>query len=318
MATAAFDINPALTAIAVGYRNPDAALIADLVMPRVPTAETFKYTVYDTAQAFTVPSTQVGRRSAPNIVTFGGTAVTATVLDYGLDDPIPQRDIDVFNSMPKPATGGPLDPTVLSTMMLSGLIDLDREIRVAGTVFNSANYDSSKVKTLSGTSQWSDFTNSDPLSDLLTALDQPLVRPDTLTLGQDVWTQLRQHPKIVQAIFKTAQTGGSVSKQQIADLLEIRQVLVGSGWVNTARKGQAPALQRVWGKNAALTYSSTGAAQMFQPVWGWTATWGGKFAGTIQDVKQGLKGSVTVRVGEQLLEVVAASSAGYYFQSAVA
>lgn len=318
MPSANFDINPALTAIAVGYKNPDAALIADQVMPRVPTAETFKYTVYDTAQAFTVPPTQVGRRSAPNIVTFGGTAVTDTVLDYGLDDPIPQRDIDVFNSMPKPPTGGPLEPTVLSTMMLSGLIDLDREIRVAGTVFNAANYATGKSVVLSGTSQWSDFVNSDPLSALLSALDQPLVRPDTLTVGQDVWTQLRQHPKIVQAVFKTAQTGGSVSKQQIADLLEIRQVLVGSGWVNTARKGQAPALQRVWGKNAALTYSSAGAAQMFQPVWGWTANWGGKFAGTIQDMKQGLKGSVTVRVGEQLKELVSAPDAGYYFANAVA
>lgn len=318
MADAPFTINPALTAIAVGYKNPDAVLIADQVLPRVPTAETFNYTVYDTAQAYTLPPTEVGRRSSPNIVTFGGTSVTDTVKDYGLDDPIPQRDIDAFASMPKPATGGPIDPMQLSTMMLSGLIDLAREIRVADIVFNSANYAADKVTTLSGTSQWSDFTNSDPLSDLLGALDKPLVRPDTLTLGQDVWTKLRQHPKIVQAIFKTAQGAGSVSKQQVADLLEIRQILVGAGWVNTARRGQAPSFARVWGKNAALTYSSQGAAQMFQPVWGWTAGWGGKFAGTIVDAKAGLKGSVTVRVGEQLKELVAAKDAGYYFAAAVA
>lgn len=318
MADAPFSINPALTAIAVGYKNPDAALIADQALPRVPTAETFNYTVYNTAQAYTLPPTEVGRRSAPNIVTFGGTSVTDTVKDYGLDDPIPQRDIEAFNSMPKPPTGGPLDPTVLSTMMLSGLIDLAREIRVADVVFNASNYDSSKQTTLSGTSQWSDFVNSDPLSDLLGALDQPLVRPDTLVLGQDVWTKLRQHPKMVQAIFKTAQGAGSVSKQQVADLLEIRQILVGAGWVNTARRGQAPSFARVWGKNAALIYASPGAAQTFQPVWGWTAAWGGKFAGTIQDVKQGLKGSVTVRVGEQLKELVSAPDAGYYFAAAVA
>lgn len=315
---APFTINPALTAIAVGYKNPDAALIADQVLPRVPTAETFNYTVYDTAQAYTLPPTEVGRRSSPNIVTFGGTSVTDTVKDYGLDDPIPQRDIEAFASMPKPATGGPIDPMQLSTMMLSGLIDLAREIRVADIVFNSANYAADKITTLSGTSQWNDYANSNPLADLLGALDKPLVRPDTLTVSQDVWTVLRQHPKIVQAIYKTYQGAGTVTKQMLADILEIRQVLVGAGWVNTARRGQAASFSRVWGKNAALTYSSPGAAQMFQPVWGWTAGWGGKFAGTIVDAKAGLKGSVTVRVGEQLKELVAAKDAGYYFAAAVA
>ena len=315
---APFVINPELTAIAVGYKNPDVALIADQVLPRVPTAETFTYTVYDTAQAYTLPATEVGRRSEPNVVTFGGTAVTDSVKDYGLDDPVPQRDIDAFASMPKPPTGGPIDPLQLSTMMLSGLLDLAREIRVADVVFNAANYNADKQATLSGTSQWSDYVNSDPLSDLLSALDKPLLRPDTLTLGQDVWTVLRQHPKIVQAIYKTNQGAGTVTKQMLADILEIRQVLVGAGWVNTARKGQAPAFARVWGKNAALTFSSAGAAQMFQPVWGWTATWGGKFAGTIVDPRKGLKGSTTVRVGEQVKELVAAKDSGYYFQNVIA
>lgn len=318
MADAPFTINPELTAIAVGFKNPDAALIADQVLPRVPTAETFKYTVYNTAQAYTVPQTQVGRRSEPNIVTFGGSDVTETVSDFALDDPIPQRDIDAFNSMPKPASGGPIEPTVLSTMMLSSLIDLAREIRVAAVVNNTANYDTNKVTALSGTSQWSDYVNSDPLSAILGALDQCLVRPDTLTLSQDVWTVLRQHPKIVQAIYKTYQGAGTVTKQMLAEILEIRQVLVGSGWVNTARRGQAPAIQRVWGSNASLTYSSPGAAGMFQPVWGWTATWGGKFAGTLLEPRKGLKGSVTVRVGEQVKELVAAPDAGYLFTNVIA
>lgn len=315
---APFVVNPELTAIAVGYKNPDVALIADQVMPRVPTAETFKYTVYDTAQAYTLPDASIGRASEPNVVTFGGTDVTASMNDFALDDPIPQRDIEAFASMPKPATGGPIEPTQLATMMLSGLIDLAREKRVAAVVFNSGNFSAGRSQTLSGTSQWSDYTNSDPLSDILGALDKPLIRPDTLTIGQDVWTVLRQHPKIVQAIYKTYQGAGTVTKQMLADILEIRQVLVGAGWINTARKGQSAAFSRVWGKNAALTYSSPGAAQMFQPVWGWTATWGGKFAGTISEPKKGLKGSVMVRVGEQVNELVAAKDSGYYFASVIA
>lgn len=318
MADAAFVINPELTAISVGYHNPDYSLIADQVMPRVPTAETFKWTRYASAQAYTVPPTEVGRKSEPNIVTFDGDDVTDSVKDYGLDDPVPQRDIDSFNAMPKPANGGPIPPTQLATMMLTNLIDLAREQRVAATVFDAANFATAMQQTLSGTSQWSDYSNSNPLSDLLAALDQPLIRPNTLTVSQPVWTTLRQHPKIVQAIYKTYQGAGTVTKQMLADILEIKQVLVGESRVNTARRGQAASFSRVWGNNAALTYSSELGAQTFQPTWGWTAQFGAKFAGEIQEPRKGLKGSVTVRVGEQVKEVVAAPDAGYLFQAVIA
>lgn len=316
---APFAINPELTAICVGYKNPDQDMIADQVMPRVPTAETFKWTEYDSAQAYTVPDTRVGRKGEPNVVTFTGIDHTDSVLDYGLDDPIPQRDIEVFAAMPKPPNGGgPIDPKTLSAMYLTGLIDLAREIRVAGTVFASGNYAAANQETLSGTDQWSDYVNSDPLSDILNALDVPLIRPDTFTISQSVWTVLRQHPKIVQAIYKTNQGAGTVNKQMLADILEIKRVLVGAGRMNTARKGQNAAFTRVWGKHASLTCSSSIAAQTMQPVWGWTASFGTKFAGEIPNPGTGLKGSTTVRVGEQVKEVVAAKDAGYFFQNAIA
>ena len=315
---APFVINPELTAIAVGYQNQDIDLIADRVMPRVTTAERFTWTEYPSEQAYTVPDTRVGRTSEPNVVTFSGISHEDSVEDDGLDNPVPQRDIDAFNSMPKPPIGGPIPPLTLATMMLTGLVDLGREIRVAGTVFNGANYDAANQETLSGTSQWSDYANSDPLYDLKMALDVPLIRPNQLTLSQQGWTVLSMHPKIVQAIYKTSQGAGAVSKQMLADLLEIKEVLVGAGRANTARKGQAASYARVWGKHAALTFTSQMGAQTKQPVWGWTAAWGGKFAGTISEPKKGLKGSTTVRVGQQVKEVVSAKGAGYFFENIIA
>lgn len=133
--TTAFPVNAELTAIAIAYQNPDAALIADKVLPRVPTPKKFKYTTYTTEQGYTVPDTKVGRKSEPNMVDFGGTDVTAECQDYGLDDLVPNDEIAAFDAMPKPASGGPVSPQALSTMMLTGLVQLDREIRVAGTVF---------------------------------------------------------------------------------------------------------------------------------------------------------------------------------------
>lgn len=316
--TTAFPVNPELTAIAIGYQNPEAQLIADRVLPRVPTAKKFKYTLYSASQGYSVPDTKVGRKSEPNMVDFGGTEQTDECQDYGLDDLIPNDEIEAFNAMPKPASGGPVSPLALSTMMLTGLVDLDREIRVAALVFALATYAAANRATLSGTSQWSDTANSDPLKAITDAMDVPLVRPNKLVLGQITWTNLRRHPKIVQAIGRSAQSAGFASLQQVAELLEVQEIVVGRAFYNTAKKGQAPSYARAWGKHAALLHVDTLAAQLGQPTFGWTAQWGTRIAGNIPDPKAGLRGGQRVRSGESVKEIIVSQDSGYFFQNAVA
>ncbi|WP_334158707.1 hypothetical protein [Oryzomicrobium sp.] len=317
LSTTAFPVSPSLSAVAIGYRNPDIVLIADEALPRVPTAKKFSYTKYGAAQGFTVPDTKVGRRSEPNMVDFGGTLINDEVEDHGLDDLVPNDDIKAWEDMAKPASGGPIDPRALSTMMLTSLVQLDREVRVANTVFNAANYVAANQQTLGGTSQWSDYANSNPLYALLTALDSTLVRPNQMNIGQAAWTTLRQHPKIVQAVFKTQQGAGVVTRQALAELLELEKINVGQAWVNTARKGQAPNYQRAWGKHCSLTFTSLQAAQLGQPCYGFTAQWGTRIAGALPEPKVGLRGGERVRSGESVKEVISAPDAGYFFQNVI-
>ncbi len=318
MATTAFPLNPVLTAIAMVYSNPATALIADAVLPRTPTAKKFVWSNYDVAQGFTIPQTLVGRKSAPTEVDFAGVLVNDEVLDYGLDDVVPNDEIEAFLAMIKPASGGPVDPLAISAMLTTKLIQLDREVRVAGRVFNAANFPAGNQATLAGVTQWSDFANSNPLDAILAALDIPLYRPNVAIFGQATFTKLRQHPRIIQAVYGTAQTGGAVNRAQLAEVLEVARVEVGAGFVNTARKGQAVNNQRVWGKHAAFLYIDREAAMAQQPCWGFTAQWGDRIAGEIAEPKTGLRGSQRVRVGESVKEVVSAPALGYYFQNAVA
>lgn len=318
MATTAFPVNPTLTAIAMVYANPAIALVADEVMPRTPTAKKFVWSSYDVAQGYTVPQTLVGRKSVPAEVDFTGALVNDEVLDYGLDDIVPNDEVEAFNSMIKPASGGPIDPLSISAMLTTKLIQLDREVRVAGRVFNAANFPAGNQATLAGVTQWSDFANSNPLDAILAALDIPLYRPNVAVFGQATFTKLRQHPRIVQAVFGTAQTGGVVTRDQLAQVLEIGRVVVGAGFVNTARKGQPVNNQRVWGKHAAFLYIDAEAAMAQQPCWGFTAQWGSKVAGEINEPTKGVRGSQRVRVAESVKEVVSAPALGYYFQNAVA
>jgi len=310
MAVRPFPINPTLTAIAIAYRNPDVALIADDVLPRTPVSQEFKWLRYDLAQGYTVPDTKVGRKTAPNEVEFSAAEVLDKVVDHGLDDFIPQEDIDADNQG--------VDPRGTATAYMTNLIMLAREIRVAATVFNAANHAAGNQVTLSGTSQWSDTANSDPVAAIGDALDTPIYRPNIATFGQRTWTVLRRHPKLVQAIKGTAQGSGSVSRQEFADFFELGAVYVGAGFVNTAKKGQTVNTSRVWGKHAAFLYRDRSAGPQAGVTWGFTADWGGRIAANIPEQKRGLVGGEVVRVGERVKEVVAASDLSYYFQNAVA
>jgi len=310
----AYPLNPELTAIAIGYRNRDTDLIADRVLPRIPTAKRFSYTLYTMADAYTVPSTLVGRKSEPTMVEFGGTLVTDECVDFGLDDLVPHEEIQAQAAMGANAT----NPLARSTQLLAGLVMLDRERRVADRVFTTDAYAAGHHVTLSGTSQWSDFVNSNPLDALLLALDIPLVRPNTIVLGQRTWTRMRQHPRLIQAANASAQTGGAITREQLAALIEVPNVLVGSGFLNTARRGQPPNFVRVWGSHCALLYISEDAAQIDQPTFGFTAQFGTRLAGEIDEPRAGLRGGTRVRVGESVREIISAGAAGYFFQNAVA
>ncbi|MGC4076282.1 MAG: phage capsid protein [Rubrivivax sp.] len=316
MSTTAFPINPTLTAIAIAYKNPQIAFIADAVLPRRTTGKKFAYTVYSAAQGYTIPDTKVGRKSEPTQVEFGGTQVNAEVVDWGLDDLVPNDETEAFNSAPK--APGAASPVNVSTMMLTHLIQLDRERRVAQLVFNAASYAAGMSENLAAADQWDNQANSDPVAKLSASLDKPLIRPNTLVLGRSGWSALRRHPKIVQAVNATSQGAGLVSRQQVADLFELKEVLVGESFVNTAKKGQAASFSRVWGKSASLLYVDPNAAAIDQPTFGFTAQWGSRIAGSIPEPKKGLRGGETVRVGESLLEVVAANDLGYYLGTVVA
>lgn len=310
MAIRPFPIDPKLTAVAIAYRNPDMSLIADQVLPLTPTDQEFKYLKYDMAQGFTVPDTKVGRKSAPTEVEFTATEVIDKCVDYGLDDLVPNEDIEADNQG--------VNPLGMATSYLTNLVQLAREQRVASLVFNTASFAAGNQAVLAGTSQWSDQTNSDPVAAIGDALDVPVMRPNIAVFGQVAWTKLRRHPKIVQAIMGTNQGAGMVSRQAFADFFELQDIYVGAGFANAAKKGQTASLARMWGKHAAFLYRDRAAGPQAGVTFGFTAQFGNKIAGVMNEEKIGLTGSQRVRVGERVKEVICATDLGYWFQNAVA
>ena len=307
-----FQIDPYITGITLAFRNDSLSLIADQVLPRVQVPrEEFGYNVFPMEDAFTIPDTRVGRTSKVNQVEFSASRLTSQTDDYGLEDPIPYKDIEN-------ARASGYDPEARAAEVLTDLILLDREVRASNLVFALGSYASTNRATLSGTSQWSDTVNSDPVTALENAIDAMLLKPNKLVLGRAVWSQLKRHPKVVTAVLGSANSTGRVTKQALADILEIGEVVVGEGWVNTARKGQTASMARAWGKHASLLYINPTADSDRGITFGITGQFGTRIGARLVDDNIGLDGGVAIRIGERVKELVVANTAGYFFQNAVA
>lgn len=309
MAVAPFPVDPVRTAITIAYRN--TSYIADAVLPRAAVAkQEFTYNAYPIEETFAMPDTKVGRRGRPTEVDLTATEITDATEDHGLDDPIPQGDI---NNAPEG-----YNPVDRSVAQLTDYVLLGREKRTADLVFNAAKYAAGYKVQLAGNSQFSDFANSDPVGVVMTGLDACLLRPNVMVLGQSVYSKLVQHPKIVKAVLGNAGDSGIVTRQALANLFEMEEVLVGTGRVNIAAKGQAAVLSRVWGKHISLIYRNKNADTRTGITFGLTAQWGNRIASVELDKNIGLRGGQRVRVGESVKELIIAPLCGYFIQDAVA
>ncbi len=304
MARTPFPTETHLTGLAVAFKNTD--LIADQVLPyRSVKGTSFKYTEYSLAEGFTVPDTRVGRTSTPSRVEFSGREITASCDDHYLDDVVPRSDI---NDAPEG-----FDPLAVATEGIMDLILLAREKRAADLVFNPAMYATGNKETLSGTSQFSDFANSDPIRVIQEALDSMIIRANAMVIGRAVFSKLSMHPKIVAAVHGNSGDSGIATRKAIADLFELQNIYVGEGWLNTAQKGKDVSLGRVWGKHIALIHQSPG-----KMTYGFTARVGNRTTKVIEDEQTGADGSLIVRAGEKVKEVIMSDRLGYFIQNAVA
>jgi hypothetical protein len=137
------------------------------------------------------------------------------------------------------------------------------EIKVSQMIFNTSVPPPAVAvpsTTLSGTGQWSDYTNSDPIAAIEAkkiVIDQAVSEmANTLVVSYPVHLKLRQHPKIVDRFKYTALPSGYPSDEQLASVFGLEKYIVARTKCRSDKEGQAPAstLPYIWGNNALLCY----------------------------------------------------------------
>jgi hypothetical protein len=154
----------------------------------------------------------------------------------------------------------PFSPDADGTYLVTQKVLLGREVAMKNLVTTTTNYSTSgtlpNTVTLSGTSQWSDYVNSNPISDLRTgarAVNQWLFRdPNTGVFPYQVMSVLEDHPDMIERIKYSER--GIMTPDIIGSIVGVPNIISPMVGQNTAAFGQTPSLAYIWGKDVVLAW----------------------------------------------------------------
>lgn len=219
----------------------------------------------------------------------------------------------------------PLSPDRDGTMMVTSKIMLGRERAFQTLATTAANYATGHSVTLSGTSQWSDYANSDPISDLRTAKltihSKIFLEPNVAIIPYQVMTKLEDHPDFLERIKYSERA--IFSPQLLASVLGFDRVIVPGVGINNANLGATASLGYLWGKDVVVAYVP-GSPGLKVPAYGYEFTWNSQ---TVDRWREEKRKSDLIRVSRYYdVKLVALgegsdagkSIAGYVIKAAVA
>ena len=175
----------------------------------------------------------------------------------------------------------PLSPDSDATNLVTQKILLARELAMMNIVTNANNYATTNTVTLSGTAQWSDYVNSDPVAAVhgyvRTFHSNVFFEPNNAVVPYQVMSILEDHPKILARIMYTDR--GILTPEIIASVLGLQNVIIpevayGSG------VGFSVTASYLWGKNVLLAYVPKSAG-LRVPAFAYEFVWGYKGNGAM-------------------------------------
>ncbi len=237
-------IDPVLTNLSIGFKNE--RFLWDKLAPAIEVSEK-SGTYFNYTRDFWFRRQEGAERAAEGPyqrVGFGVGTSTYSTIEYGFEKLL--GDVVIASSQ----TPDSLEQ--LSIAFLTNLIQLELEKLVSAATFVSGKWGTDK--TLTGTGQWSDFANSDPIADfdlaLRTVRRNTGAKPNTVFMGLLGWEKLKEHPLILDK-YKHVQTA-ILTEELVAAALGISELIVGDSVENTAAEGASYVGADIWTDNAVI------------------------------------------------------------------
>lgn len=164
-----------------------------------------------------------------------------------------------------------------ATELVTSKIMLGREVAIRDLVTTAANYASSNAITLSGTSQFSDYANSDPITVFKNAKlaihAQTFMDPNLYVIPYEVMSVLEDHPKILERIKYTRD--GILNEELIAKVLKLTGKVIVPGVAIGVQNSPEPmdvTASYMWGKDIVIAYVPSRPGQR-TPAFGYEFTY---------------------------------------------
>jgi hypothetical protein len=301
-------IDPILTNVARGYKN--AEFVGDALFPRVNVQQRGGQIITFGKEDFRLYATARAPGANTKRVQYGYLGSSFSLEQHALEGQVPFELMQDANRVPG------IDLGRGAVMKTQNIIGLRLEKAMADLATTAATYAASNKTTLSGTSQWSDLTNSDPSGDIETAKEAVRAkvgkRANTVVMGAAVFAKLRQHSKIIDRIKYTGRD--VVTTELLASLWGVSKVVVGDAVYADA----SDAFVDVWGKFVVIAYTEiSGLADMGVPSYGYTyALTGAPF---VENPYQDRNAKSWIYpITDEVAPVIAGADAGYLISAAVA
>lgn len=239
-------VDPVLTNFAITFKPTD--LIGEEVAPNVKVEERtgtiFKLT-RDFALRIGGDTLQRAEAGAYHRAGYSWGTTTYATKEYGVEYPSP--------AVVRASSQVPVDLQRKATEMGAKDLMLEQERQIATEALETDGKWASDT-TLSGTSQWDDYANSNPVSDIDSRRESILqntgAEPNTMYMGLQVWNKLKEHPLLTDK-FKHVQRG-ILSTELVANVFEVPKLLVGRAVRNSAVQGATFSSSFMWTKHVTL------------------------------------------------------------------
>jgi len=300
-----------LTNVSIAYRN--AAFVAPDIAPEVAVRrQSDRYFVYDPdreALRATADWRAPGAEAAE--VGFALSSDSYFCDDHALESVIPDEERDNADS--------PLQPEVDRTEFLTEKILLNQEVALAALLRDASSVPATDLSDPAD--RW-DAADADPMDAIEAAraaiISATQAAPNTLVLPFEAYRAVRNNAQVAARVAYARL--GVFGPAELAQLFDVERVLVARAVRNTAARGQAAALEAVWGKDAVLLHVPARAglktlAPVLRFVWGQAL---GSLRGTsVQTWREERRKASMIRVQKYYDQKLVAPAAAYLIQNVV-
>lgn len=281
--TSMLHLSQPLTNISVAFNQDSDNFVANKVFPVVPVEKEYdKYYIYDRA-AFIKNKMQ----KRANGTESQGDGFTLSNDSYSCDTWALHKDV---TDRDRANQDSPLNMDRDVTIFLSQQGLISAEINWAAEFFTTSVWgtDVAGVASSPTGSQYLRWDNSasTPFIDVASGMSQVTLasggfEPNTLVLGYQVFTKLKNHPEIIDRVKSVVASNGTpnsmitINPNDLAQAFGLARVLVMKGVYNSANEGASAASNAfIGGKHALLCYSAP-MPGILQPSAGYTFAWRG-------------------------------------------